>query len=180
MRTATTMAAARTVRGLAVAAIAAALSGLTGCVALLGPVLQPGQSERDVVAQLGMPTARYAMDQGVTRLEFATGPWGKHTWMVDVDASGRTVRNEQVLTLANLTEFQQRGPGMSRDELLRSLGRPAERRPGGLMGGELWSWRYATNECLWFQVSLSDEQRVTAGSFGIDWSCDHGDPKRGD
>lgn len=151
-----------------VAMLAAAL--LAGCAAF-GPPPQPGQNEAQVLQRLGSPTARYALAGGATRLEFASGPFGRETWMVDVDAGGRVTAAMQVLEDGYLAAFQARAPGMGRDELLRTLGTPGERR-GARLGGETWSWRYRTNDCLWFQVSLTADGRVSDGAFGIDPSCD--------
>ena len=149
------------------AALATAL--LVGGCAAYGPsasvVGQPiAQAERD----LGPPTARYPMPDGSTRVEFARGPFGRHTWMLDVDAQGRVVRSEQVLGEAR---FQSVRDGMSTDELLRLIGRPGETRPGGWAGGEVWNWRYPTNDCLWFEVSVRDG-RVKAPGYAIDPRCD--------
>ncbi|MBZ8143301.1 hypothetical protein CLD22_25990, partial [Rubrivivax gelatinosus] len=127
---------------LALILVAAALSG---CAAMKPP--QPGWSEQQTLAHWGAPTSRYAMPDGVTRLEYATGPFGQSTWMIDVDAAGRVIAAQQVLTEDKLRAVQGRLPGMSRDELLRTLGRPGERRGGGWQGGEVWSWRYQTHEC---------------------------------
>ena len=92
--------------------------------------------------------------------------------MIDIDAQGRVQAATQVLNDAHFAEFMVRAPGTPREALLRELGRPAERRGGGLKGGETWSWRYPTNACLWFQVSLDDAARVTAAGYGIDPACD--------
>jgi len=77
-----------------------------------------------------------------------------------------------VLTEANFQQFQARAPGMSRDELLRTLGRPGEVKSGGRQGGEVWSWRYPTNDCLWFQSSIGPDGIVRDGVVGIDPMCD--------
>lgn len=147
-----------------------AVALLAGCAALAPPP-QPGQSEAQVQQRLGAPTARYALAGGATRLEFATGPFGRETWMVDLDAGGRVTAAAQVLEAGRLAAFQARAPGLTRDELLRELGRPGERR-GARLGGETWSWRYVTNDCLWFQVSLDAGGRVKDGAFAIDPACD--------
>jgi hypothetical protein len=154
---------------------AGAVALLTGCVALQGPRLARGQTEAELVAQLGPPTGRYAMPDGVQRLEWATGPLGRHTWMVDIGRDGRSVWFDQVLNTAHLADFAARAPGMDVPQLLRELGRPAERRPGGLAGGEVWSWRYPTNDCLWWQVSIGRDGRVTSAGQGIDPLCDVND-----
>jgi hypothetical protein len=127
-----------------------------------------GESEADAVKQMGKVTARYPMPGGATRLEFAKGPWGRETWMVDVDAAGRVASSRQVLNEASFAEFQKRAPGMPRDELLRTLGTPGEKRGGGRQGGETWSWRYPTNDNLWFQVSIGADGLVRDGAYGID------------
>lgn len=154
---------------------------LLACVTLAScasPVatLRPGMPEADVTRQLGAPTGRYALDTG-TRLEYATGPFGRTTWMIDLDAAGRTTAWRQVLDERNLWAEQGRVPGMSREQLLRTLGRPGEVRSGGWQGGQVWSWRYETHLCLWFQVSVGDDGVARDGAFGPDPMCDGDDDK---
>jgi hypothetical protein len=156
-------------------ALSLAAAVLAGCAAFHAPPLAPGQSEGEVLALLGPPTGRYGLPDGAQRLEFARGPLGRQTWMVDIGPDGRSRRAEQVLNEAHFADFQQRAQGMTVDELLRTLGRPGERRHGGWAGGELWSWRYPTNDCLWFQVSIGTDARVIGGSYGIDPACDVND-----
>jgi len=144
---------------------------LTACAAF-GPPPQPGQSEAEVRQRLGTPTARYALDNGGVRLEFATGPMGRETWMVDLDAQGRVTSADQVLDAGALAGFQARAPGLTSQQVLRLIGTPGERRHGGWQGGEVWSYRYPTNDCLWFQVSIGDDGRVRDATFGIDPACD--------
>jgi hypothetical protein len=114
------------------------------------------------------------MPDGQTRLEYATGPYGRTTWMVDVDATSRVVLARQVLNEAEFLAVQTRlaGGGMPRADLLRWLGRPGERRHGGRPGGEVWSWRYPTNDCLWFEVSVTDAGQAHSGAYAIDPRCD--------
>ena len=149
---------------------------LAACVAFTGPPLAVGQSEAEVRQLMGAPTGRHALADGATRLEYATGPYGRHTWMVDLGPDGRARRVQQVLTLSNLWDFASRATGLRPEEVLRELGRPGERRPGGLAGGETWSWRYVTNDCLWWQVSIGADGRVTGAGQGIDPMCDARDP----
>ena len=149
---------------------------LLAVLALLGacapPIVQTGQPRDAVLQSWGAPTARYSMDGGAERLEYASGPYGRTTWMIDIDAGGRVRAAQQVLGEAHFAEFQARAPGLTREQLLRELGRPGERQHGGLRGGETWSWRYPTNDCLWFQVSLGADATVSASGYGIDPVCD--------
>lgn len=130
-----------------------------------------GSDEAGVLRGWGTPTARYALPEGGTRLEYASGPYGRMTWMVDLDRSGRVQRTRQVLGEAEFAQVQA-AQGMTRAELLRWLGTPGEHKAVGWMGGEVWSWRYQTNDCLWFQVTLDRTGAVTGSGYGIDPRCD--------
>ncbi|MCC7152302.1 MAG: hypothetical protein IT501_09875 [Rubrivivax sp.] len=154
----------------AVLVLAAAL--LAACAAFQGPQLALGQTEADVVAQLGPPSDRFAMPDGVQRLQWVTGPLGRQTWMVDIGPDGRSRWFAQVLTRAHLFEFAQRAQGMTIPQLLRELGRPAEQRRNGWGSGQTWSWRYVTYDCLWWQVSIDKDGKVTGAGEGIDPLCD--------
>jgi hypothetical protein len=147
-----------------------ALCWLGACAS--APPLLPGQTEADALQRFGRPTAIYDMGGGGKRLEFASGPYGRQTWMVDLDAAGRVKAVNQVLNESTFASFQGRAPGMTRADLLRTLGTPGERRGGGWQGGQVWSWRYPTNDCLWFQVSIGDDGIVRDGAYGIDPRCD--------
>ena len=57
--------------------------------------------------------------------------------------------------------------------LLYHLGRPGEVMRLGWIGGQVWSWRYPTFDCLWFQVTVNDDGSLRdAGGYGIDPHCD--------
>lgn len=139
------------------AALAALAGGQGGCA---GPTLAPGATPDEVQRQFGQPTARYPLPAGGVRLEFARGPYGLQTWMVDLDPAGRVARWAQVLDDAH---FAQVVDGMTRDELLRLLGTPAH-RAGEWQRRETWSWRYQNPFCLWLRVTLSAEGRVVGGA----------------
>lgn len=148
---------------------------LGGCALFGPPPILAGMTEAEVRAVLGRLTARYALPQGGQRLEFARGPMGKETWMVDLDTAGRATTWHQALNERAFLDLQLRGPGVPRDEVLLTLGTPGERRHGGWAGGQLWSWRYPTNDCLWFQVTLNDDGRLRDAGYNIDPTCDAGD-----
>lgn len=143
---------------------------LAGCAAMTPP--QPGQSRDAVLAHWGAPSGRYALPEGAERLEYAAGPFGRTTWMVDVGRDGRAQAVRQVLNEAHFADFAARVAGLTPAQVLLELGRPAERKQAGWLGGEFWSWRYPTNDCLWFQVSFDKDRHATGAGYGIDPSCD--------
>ncbi len=150
-------------------ALAAALVTLPGCAGYGPGALKIGDAEPAVIATMGEPTTRHVLASGQGRLVYARGPLGKHTWMVDLAADGRVASIRQVLVERELAAIE---PGLLAEALLLEFGPPAERRAGGLAGGEVWSYRYANYDCRWFQVSIGDDRRVTSGSFGLDPGCE--------
>jgi hypothetical protein len=133
--------------------------------------LPPGATEPDVLAVMGKPTGSYNFTDGGKRLEFARGPQGRETWMIDFDASGKMVDAEQVMDLWYLTRIE---PGMTVDQVLIRVGHPGNIRPIPRQQLSVWNYRYPTNDCLWYQISVGDDGRVLTGSTGIDPQCDPG------
>ena len=159
----------RPLRPIAFAACACAAL-LAGCAGYSPAGVVVGQTEGEVVRAMGAPTGRYALPAGATRLEYARGPYGRVTYMVDLDAAGRVAGWQQVLTEANFLRVQ---PGLSRDELLLLLGRPGEVFGVPWQRAVVWNWRYPTNDCLWFQATLTlADGRVKDAGHGIDPRCD--------
>lgn len=143
------------------------LLALAACAGYSPGDLRVGATEAELVARMGEPTGRYALPQG-SRVEYARGPMGKHTYMVELDAAGRVVGWQQVLTEAN---FDAVAIGAAQADVRRQLGRPSETRTGWRGVGEVWSYRYDTVLCRWFQVWLV-EGRVREASYGEDWMCE--------
>ena len=149
---------------------AAMLAALLGACAGYAPGgVGLGQSEADVARGMGTPTGRYALPGGGTRLEYARGPYGRHTYMIDLDAAGRVAHVEQVLNEAN---FLRVNPGMTQSDLLLLLGRPGEVFGVRLENAQVWNWRYPNNDCLWFQATVTLGGRVLDAGRGIDPRCD--------
>jgi hypothetical protein len=152
------------------AALAVLVTALLTACAAYGPGdIRVGDAEAAVVQSMGAPAARYALPSGATRLAYARGPFGKHTYMVDLSADGRVSSVHQAL---GERQFSALPTGISTEELLLTLGPPAERRPLGLMPGTVWNYRYPTHDCRWFQVTLSLDGRVQSGSYGPDPECE--------
>lgn len=135
--------------------------------------LKVGMTEAEIVQAWGSPNARHTVPGGA-RLEYATGPEGLETWMVDLDAAGRAVQWRQVLAYDHLRAVQGRLAGLSVQELQAEIGRPGHKRPDRL-GGEVWSWRHESPFCLWFQASINLSGRVGSASFAPDPRCEYHD-----
>jgi hypothetical protein len=117
---------------------------------------KPGEAE--VTALIGRPTGRYPGPDSQARIEFATGPYERVTWMVDLDASGKVIdAPKQVLNEAHFSWIQQNASDRDSTWLLYNLGRPGKVMRLGWIGGQVWSWRYPTFDCLWFQVTVNDD-----------------------
>ncbi len=142
---------------------------LAGCSSYSPAALQRGATTAEVVSVMGPPTGTA---QAPLRLEFARGPYGKHTYMLDFDADGRLLSWDQVLTEKNFFEVR---PGQTQDEVIRRLGRPSTTFPIGRQRIVVWNYRYETPFCQWFQVSIGTAPdtlgRVTEVGFGPDPLC---------
>jgi hypothetical protein len=150
---------------------------VAGCAGYGPGNLAPGQSEADVRARMGEPTDRVALPNGGSRLEYARGPMGAHTYRIELDAAGRVHSVSQVLTEANFATVRR---SESKADVRDRLGRPAEQRVGWRGVGEVWSYRYDHRfECRWFQVWLVEE-RVREASYAVDPNCDEKRTLRGD
>lgn len=126
-----------------------------------------GTSGDDLVKRIGEPTSRYER-AGQKRLEYASGPYGKFTWMVDLDDQGRVKSVEQVLTDA---QFALVRPGESAADLLWSLGRPSE-RGRAMYQQRIWAYRYDTPLCRWFVITVLPDDTVKDAGFLTDPMCD--------
>lgn len=146
---------------------------MAGCAAPAARV-RVGDSLEQAQHHLGAPTGRHARPNGGMRLEYAQGPFGRQTWMVDIDREGRVAAVEQVLTEAR---FQDVRPGMREETLLATLGRPSHRM-GIWRGATVWSWRYETPFCQWFQVTVEPDGAVRDAGFGPDPLCEVDDNDR--
>jgi outer membrane protein assembly factor BamE (lipoprotein component of BamABCDE complex) len=143
------------------------LSLLTACSGYAPSANMSGMTQDQLLAQMGQPDVVRQTAAG-TRLEFPRGPFGHHTWFVDLDATGRVSHSEQVLTEQN---FNQVGPGMTQDEVRQRLGRPSETQGLGRARGVVWNYRYENYFCQWFQVEISQEQLVRSTGYGQPPEC---------
>ena len=147
---------------------------LAGCTSYGPQALPAGASLGDVTAAMGPPTGHYPRPDG-ERVEYARGPYGKHTFMLDFDPQGRMTGWQQVLTEPNFDGLR---VGTSRDDLLATLGHPSEQTRVALRDGALWSYRYEGPFCKWFQVSVDPSGQVVETGYGPDPMCNDSDVGR--
>lgn len=145
---------------------------LAACNAYGPQSLAPGTSVAQVQAQMGAATASHPppadQPRAASRLEFARGPMGKHTYMLDFDAQGRLLAWEQVLTEAKFFKVE---PGWSQAQVRAWLGTPSHVRSVGWRGETVWSYRYESPFCVWFEISLINASVVGTGN-GPDPLCE--------
>ena len=144
-----------------------ALALLPACSSYATPEMLIGLSRDQVVVRMGQPDMERQVDAG-TRLEFPRGPYGKHTWFVYFDADSRATSAEQVLTEQN---FMRINSGMTQEDGRQLLGRPSEVQMLGRQRGAVWSYRYESTFCQWFQVELSLQQQVRSAGYGEPPEC---------
>lgn len=122
------------------ATLAAALL-LHGC-ATFGPPPMPGDTVEMVVQKMGPPKGVYpapGSDAGQV-FEYPQGPYGQTTFMARFGPDKRLASYEQVLTNEKFGLIKV--DRSTREDVLRTIGRPAERSSVALHNYEVWSYRY--------------------------------------
>jgi hypothetical protein len=116
---------------------------LGGCAGLGGPPPTVGDSIDTVKLKLGQPTSTYSAGPEQL-LEYANGPMGQTTWMAHIGADGRLTLYEQVLTGAKFATIKI--GTATHEDVLRTIGRPAEKSYLPLRDFEVWSYRYKESD----------------------------------
>jgi len=148
---------------------------LSACTAYSPSGLATGATPADATRSMGPATGGYSLPDGGKRLEFARGPFGQHTYMLDFDGKDRLVTSRQVLTEA---QFNAISLGMTREQLLMTRSHPSDVQPIPGQARTMWSYRYEVPlVCQWFQVGLDTAGRVVDTGYGPDPMCDHNEPK---
>lgn len=149
---------------------------LTACANFGLPKWSAGMTREQATQGMGRPTAEYPLPQGGQRVEFATGPMGHKTYMLDFDGAGALRRYEQVLDEQHFMAIR---PGMSEQEVLMQLGTPSNRGVIPRQHQKVWSYRYESLWCTWYQLGIDDRSgRVVDAVYSPDPLCEHRDPDR--
>ena len=65
--------------------------------------------------------------------------------------------------------------GMTRDDVLSRIGRPATTWPIAYQRQIVWSYRYESPFCQWFMVGMGQEGKVVDTAYGPDPLCEPDD-----
>ncbi len=133
------------------ALVLAALLALAGCAT--PDKVAPGTPEADVIARFGRPAEVYPLPSppDAKRLAYPIGRLNQETWMVDVDAKGRVLRVQQVISARHFGEVR-----VDKDDtttVRREFGPPWMTRRYALSG--LTAWMYPYLEDHWWNSEMS-------------------------
>ncbi len=121
---------------------------LSACAVFAPVTLAPGETEAEVIAKLGRPTARIPDNNGFL-LEYTRNPWGQATDMARFGNDGRLISYEQVLTAEKFAAIK---PGIStKQDVLRTIGHPSETAYLSRQELEVWSYPYKEHG-LWNSI----------------------------
>lgn len=119
--------------------LGAMLLMLSACAIFTPVKLDAGETEAEVVAKLGKPTARIPDNKGHW-LEYSHNPWGQEIYMARFGSDGRLISYEQVLTVEKFATIK---PGLStKTDVLRTIGHPSETMYLSRQQLEVWTYPY--------------------------------------
>jgi outer membrane protein assembly factor BamE (lipoprotein component of BamABCDE complex) len=101
--------------------------------------VRPGATESEILQTMGAPALELRDPDGSRHLAYPTGPFGLQTHMARIGPDGRLRALEQVLDDGRFHTIQ---PGMTREELLRLIGPPAETMRFDNLRQTSWDYRF--------------------------------------
>lgn len=118
-------------------------------------------TEADVRAQFGQPYAIVEDGQGGKTLEYPRQPEGLTNYMITIGPDGRMSALRQLLNPDNMKRV---APGQTRDEVRRTLGKPAKMIRYALKQQEVWDWRFQApgQDPMMFSVTFDDAGQVVS------------------
>jgi len=145
----------------------AALQPLTGFKQYAPNAAMLGQSPEQIETMLGRAAARLETGSG-TRLIFTRGPFGRHSYAVDFDAQRKATGYQQLLVG---DRFERIIPGMGPGEVIALIGPSMIHQGLARQWGSVWSYRYETTQCLWFQIEWDPQMKVRSAGYAIPPEC---------
>jgi len=135
-------------KAVSMAVAAAMLSVLAGC-AQPWQGFSAGENVTQVTAKLGNPKETYTLPDGTRRLMWPTQPFGETTTAADVDAAGKVIVVQQVLT--NELFYQAVMDKWTQQDVLAHFGKPVEKMYFPLSKRAVWSYRYM-DAGVWYML----------------------------
>ena len=112
---------------------------LVGCAGIPERI-ELGTPRAQIEERLGVPTGEYPLADG-RRLQYSRQPGGQQVYNLDLDASGRLRRLEQVMDI-NWFHRNVAVDRWTREDVLRNLGRPALIERVVSFRGDVWTYRF--------------------------------------
>ena len=126
-----------------------------------------GKDRAAVIAAMGQPAAQQALGQG-SRLVYPRGPYGRHTYFVDLNPEGVVTGWQQVLTEERFKQVQ---PGKTAAEVEALIGPSLIKYQLARNRGEVWAYRFETPFCIWFDIEFSAQGVVRSAGYGLPPEC---------
>ncbi|HTQ73015.1 MAG TPA: hypothetical protein VMI74_01925 [Burkholderiales bacterium] len=126
---------------LALAALAA------GCASFSS--ISPGDSDVNVRDKVGAPVTVWKNPDGSELWQYPRGYYATQTFIITMGADRKVEEIHQALSEPYFSKIV---PGMSRDDVFRTLGRPREIWNFPVRDEETWIWRYYDTSYMFFNV----------------------------
>ena len=132
-----------------IALLLAAICLVAGCAGFSS--IQVGDHEDSVVDRVGRPQTVWKNPDGSELWQFPQGFFATETFIVTIGPDRLVQRVHNALSEPYLSSIQ---PGMTTDDVFRTLGAPREiwRFPG--RNEETWTWRYKDTNFMLFNVNF--------------------------
>ncbi len=151
------------------AALGLVTSSLLGGCSTYGPSERfLGMSREQVIAEMGQPRPLPDNLTQAKRLDFPRGPFGKHTYAIYFDDSGRVSGFQQLLNERNFRSITRE---MTRNEVIERIGVATDTFRIARDRGYVWNYRYETAGCQWFQVEFTAGDLVRSAGYGAPPEC---------
>jgi hypothetical protein len=140
---------------------------LYGCAGYAPSDQLVGKPRDEVLRLMGQPSTELDSADGRLMI-YPRGPYGKHTYFVYTDTEGKVLHWSQVLNEKN---FERIVPGMSRSEVISTIG---ESKIVFLLArdrGYVWSYRFINPYCFWFQIEFANDDTVRSTGYGKPPEC---------
>ncbi|MDB5821005.1 MAG: lipoprotein [Rhizobacter sp.] len=140
----------------------ALLFALAGCDQKRIEKLEEGVStEADVLTQFGQPYAVVEDGKGSKTLEYPRQPEGLTNYLITIGPDGKMSALRQLLNPDNMARVK---AGQTRDDVRRTLGKPAKMIRYALKQQEVWDWRFQApgQDPMVFSVTFDDGGQVVS------------------